>query len=1094
MGLTLFTSLLLSSLLASPPADKAAEAVRIQVTSLPRTSYVSSGEPLPTHLVEKAGDTERYLLGSVRMELRSGKQIFWGEDRTLGFLAGAVKVDAGWVFVATDGSFYSAQRFLGPLKRLGQVERHFFLARCQGRAAAVDEYGGLWTSLGGKAPALVKSLKEKVVLDAAFSSANEGLALVAPGEVLYTSDGGKNWIEVDMSDNGAFAVGLEGGRLALNTLDGLYALTPKGEFEVVATPEAAPVPSLDREKAERTVARRYPETLAWKPALADGRLVETSGREVRFRDAKTGAITGKLPDALPKGSKASCRTAAFRDGVAFLCPSDEAPQLSIWFTKDGSKVSRLADLYGDIQTVVVSEDRQGMAFAGFEGCAPYKPDSLANQLCVLLPGATEATPTGFELGADSDIEGMSGSTVLVYQSSDQEAPAHVLVGAKGSRSAIDLREAGQEEAFTDAHITADGLPYVVVREVIRTRGSKDATVGGVLRVLVSDANGTARIQQVPEGTMDFAFLDKSQALALGGSAADVWWSGDSGKTWRALALPSDGDASTLPGIASGPFAVNAPVPGENQVGPVLRCAGSSLCFAEFTQNRWLIRLQPAPAKVGKEARNPGAAKEAKGEAQPSDIGDAVFVAKKRKSALGEPAATSDLAERSSRWLNLQCEPASADLLSRWSYEPPDASSSVPIQPRPFGAVEAGLEFSVNIQGDPRFRVYWNYARKKLNYSTSSKPSAPPWQDWVKPNVQKWQDKSPATYRMVGGSEGAVWFERCVGETCRLVAAPSDGLPVLLPEWVVAGSPLKMEELSFDTDGTGYLHLSAPKGVARGDLHVLMRVAADGTLAQRRVVLFPPWSAKEVHLSKLGGTYGLLGGTWGAQQPEFLFFALGSEEDSSPDLPQTRQATSCPPKSETGTSYWENSNQLVFQMQLGSTPVEAATDALVQWSLVNGTWCVSTVDLSVHSNLPALMVGSGQKEHMDNPPAPVKREVPELQEEVEEESEEPAAEPPAPKVGEFSGETEQPDTEAPEEAAEDPDDAGDPAEATEALQQKAAGAAFADPAADRQPDRPTDLGIRLYFAAVQGMFTGYLVGGSEPLQLLCTAKPVAVEHK
>ncbi len=1097
MGFSLILGLLLSALLSAPPPTKPNDKVQIRVSGLPLTSYLSGAKAIPAVMVEKSGKTERYVLGSLRLELRD-KTLYWGQDWPLAFLSGGTRVDKGWVFVASDGAFFAADTFLSPLRRLGQIDSRFRLSNSRGRAVAIDENGGLWTTLGGKGPAKVKSLADHNVLEATFSDAKMGFALVAPGRTLYTDNGGKSWVELDLGDNATFAVGLDRGRLMLDTLDGRLVLNEASELVPEPNPEKPESSSLNRARVERSLPKRYPELLAHLPALADGRRVEVAGRHIRFKDPKTAQVVETLKDALPGGSTTPCQATQFRGGIAFLCPSDQAPQLSVWFTSDGKKVSRLVDLYGDVDSVVIAEDGQGLVFRGFEGCLPGTKEGTAEQLCALLPGATEVTPIPYTLPMDADIDGMAGNTVLVYRGNGTgEAAAHVLVNGKSAaHSLVDLREAGREESLTEAHIASDGLVYVLVREVVRTKGEKEPRVGRLLRVLITDAKGAVKILQVPANCMDLAFLNREQALAIGATASDLWWSSDAGKSWQALGLPVDGDASTSfshPWMAS---AVAPMSPPESTFGPMLRCPNPKTCYAEMAQNRWLIQVLPAP--TGKPNKG-----EAVAQVQGIPYEDTLVAAKKRKSALAAPAlATGKPGDVDARWLALTCEPASADLLANWTYEQANPESPVAIQPKPFGGVEAGLEFTVNLQGDPRFRVYWNYARKKHTYSTSSKQSGPPWEDWLKPNIHRWQDKTPATYSILGGSEGALWLERCTQDGCRQLAVPSDGIPAWLPVWKAADRPLPLAELAFDTDGSGYVHLTAPSDlVAAADVHVLMRIAPDGSLAQRRVVLLAKWDLKEVHLGRLDGTYGLLAASWGSSEPGFQFFALGQENDSSPPLPSARVNTSCPPKSETGTSYWERSEYLLFSMNLADSPVSANPGGLVQWSLVGQSWCVSGLELGATASLPASMVISGTKDHMDNPPTPTRQPVeePPVDETEDTDSTAPGVGPFQP--GEFSGETDSSDDPATIAEPLEPADSDDPEETAEETSQDQPvglqdrpGVTFKDPAKEPEQAVPVNLALKLYFAAVQGMFTGYLVGGVEPLQLLCTVKTVTVDHK
>ncbi|GEM_PF-6056576 len=1078
MTYALVLSAIVAAFSAPVGAPKGDKGVAWHVTALPRTGAVEGDALVEAVLVEEEPGVERYVLGSLRLELRNGKALFWGEDRPLGFIAGAVEADGGWHFVSSDGSFMWSKSFLGTLTRTGQVDRVVSVPASLGRAVAVDIAGGLWSAPAGKGPALVSALKGYEVLDAAFASAEVGMAVVAPGRLLFTGDGGASWAEVDLDDNVAMGVSLEKDGLTIDTLDGRLTLDQEGQFVEAGRKVTLGPGKIEREKLERTLWRKFPERLAHLPTLADGTIADISGRTLLLRDPRTGAVSSKVDDMLPQGSSRGCQAIRFRGAVAFLCPSDEAPQASLWVTSDGKKAKRLVDIYGDVETVVVSRDGASLAFRGFNECQQGATGAKADQLCLLLGDEEEVSAAGVSLDKASILD-MYDSKVLLKR----DGQFQVVDGATGGATKLDFSAKGGGGVPVGAGLAFDGTPYVVIEP-----SSGDALV--LDRVVVFDGPGGAgRALLLPAGTTAFTMVTAGRILALGSGAADLWSSNDGGKSWNALAVPVSGDGAMVPAGSGG---LNAALPLSKMlplVRPYVGCITAELCVAEMAQSRWIISGSPLPMAAK--------AKAAPGEA-PKDDSDTVLAASTRKDALKGPAKGVAVVSMGGASAALKCEPADPGEAAGWGFELPDGESQVPYHATPFGPVEAGMEYTVNIQGEPRWRVLWNFARKKHNYSTSSKAVVPLWDDWVKPNVQRWRDRAPAQYRLLGGSEGVVWLERCSQGKCRSMAVPSDGAPSWLPSWEVVETPLELQEVAFDGDGTAYAHLLGSNASWAGRLHLLLRIGKDGAVQQRRGVVLPHQSAERVNLAQDGGMYGLMSGYWQGPEEEFAFYSLGGDSDYSVTLGTNLVADSCPPKSEAGLTMWDSTSELSMQFRLKEVEFQRHGRHTIQWAWSQGGWCIAGVDLAVSGAMPDTLAVNGPKPHLDSAPDAPRRKEREPTFDVETRL-----------LDEDGNEIQAPDGSAGDgQADEQPGDGGDsdqPGDDEESgeddegwedegyVEEEAPAPGgrkitFEDPAAKPAATVELVLGMRLHFASLQGHFTGHAVGGIEPLQLVC--KPSA----
>lgn len=132
------------------------------------------------------GATRRVLLGGRRLESEGGAV----RAAAGGFGAPIVAVwsaDGRWDFAAVNAR-WSSPSFLGPLRLVAEVPSGV-LGRGNGRVVVIRD--GTAEGLG---------LPAGFVLDAAFGDDLRGLALLEPGRLLHTEDGGQRWSSLALDD------------------------------------------------------------------------------------------------------------------------------------------------------------------------------------------------------------------------------------------------------------------------------------------------------------------------------------------------------------------------------------------------------------------------------------------------------------------------------------------------------------------------------------------------------------------------------------------------------------------------------------------------------------------------------------------------------------------------------------------------------------------------------------------------------------------------------------------------------------------------------------------------------------------------------
>lgn len=268
-------------------------------------------------------DAERLLRGAVRVEGDRAASPPWPASP---FVAVARGAGGAWLFAAEDGTLYRAPTFTGALTVTGAIEGRaapavgdvvaFVQPRSNGVLFVVDAQRDAWTSDGASAP---RRLPLERVVGGAFTSAREALAVVEPGALVASRDGGASFQPVALPGGAALSVDVDG--------DGVFVRTTEATLrwrDGALTPAAdAPPPRLrnapdDRASAALARADRggpeVPPRAAALVANPDGTVSVLRESVVVTLDPRTGAERARV--AAPGEDCALVRVA---EGLRAVC-------------------------------------------------------------------------------------------------------------------------------------------------------------------------------------------------------------------------------------------------------------------------------------------------------------------------------------------------------------------------------------------------------------------------------------------------------------------------------------------------------------------------------------------------------------------------------------------------------------------------------------------------------------------------------------------------------------------------------------------------------------------------------------------------------
>jgi hypothetical protein len=170
-------------------------------------------------------DAERLLRGAVRVE---GDRVAAPPWPASPLVAVARAADNLWLFAAEDGTLYRAPTFTGPLAVTGAIEGRaaalvgegvaFLQPRSNGTLFVVDTQRGAWASDATSAP---RRLPLERVVSGAFVTPSEALAVVEPGALRVSRDGGAHFEPVALPTGVALSVDVDGDDVFVRTTDAI---------------------------------------------------------------------------------------------------------------------------------------------------------------------------------------------------------------------------------------------------------------------------------------------------------------------------------------------------------------------------------------------------------------------------------------------------------------------------------------------------------------------------------------------------------------------------------------------------------------------------------------------------------------------------------------------------------------------------------------------------------------------------------------------------------------------------------------------------------------------------------------------------------
>ncbi|MEZ4407914.1 MAG: hypothetical protein R3A52_15780 [Polyangiales bacterium] len=227
-------------------------------------------------------DTTRALHGALRVE---------GERRAVGPwpaapLVAAARVADGWRFVDVTGAVYASTDFTGPLRVVGALPRRATPPRLDHAALStgglfvIDDRRDAWTLSPDGAP---RKLPLARVLDGVFTAPEVAIAVVEPGVLLRSRDGGRSFHPVSLPAGAATGV------TPTRVLSTEGALRFEGDALVRATDEDVATPEAPTPDA--ALPSRADEAVS----TSDGAVARVRGDEVLRVDARDGAVRDRWP-------------------------------------------------------------------------------------------------------------------------------------------------------------------------------------------------------------------------------------------------------------------------------------------------------------------------------------------------------------------------------------------------------------------------------------------------------------------------------------------------------------------------------------------------------------------------------------------------------------------------------------------------------------------------------------------------------------------------------------------------------------------------------------------------------------------------------
>ena len=268
-------------------------------------------------------DASRFFRGAVRVEDGHAAPAPWPAAA----IVSVARVDNGWLFACEDGSLYRSTTFTGRLTSIGGLTSRVAPLEADGAVASVrprsegalfviDAQRDAWAvDASGNA----RKLPLTRVRHGVFASPTEVFAVVEPGALVHSTDGGASFTPVALSQGAALSVLVDDRGVAVRTTEGALrwnngALAPATD---VAAPSVANALDRDQDAVVARAAEGIPD-VPWRPGAVasnpDGTVSMVRNDAAVTVDPATGVERSRV--LLPGED---CVLARARDGLRAVC-------------------------------------------------------------------------------------------------------------------------------------------------------------------------------------------------------------------------------------------------------------------------------------------------------------------------------------------------------------------------------------------------------------------------------------------------------------------------------------------------------------------------------------------------------------------------------------------------------------------------------------------------------------------------------------------------------------------------------------------------------------------------------------------------------
>lgn len=449
-----------------------------------------------------------------------------------------------WLFAAADGSVYAADRFDGPLSVRGAIEgraaplrleerRPVSVGRSEGALLVVDSLRRAWAVDASGPP---RRLPLERVVSGVFASSSDALAIVEPGSLMASRDGGASFSLVAVSEGVPLSLSAGASGVVVRTTARPLAWSRAG-LTVTDAP-AEDETSLD----DLVRAARLRAIDAWPPLPATpeaavegpgGAVAVLRGREVVTFDAHTARERSRV--AAPGEG---CALGRARDGLRAVC-RHEGWAAAAFALRDGA--SAWETLRDELRAEPMGPavfDPSSRAWVVAAPCRQRTSPARRALCSVLDDGRAVEIEAPF---APLPVSAMGGVTLVVDADASEGRSTRAALVRGGALTALTLP------------VTAMGArsSRLVENTLSTWEVAPSGEVTALLRGALTPGGIAWRRAEAPRGARRGVIASDGRAYAFGGDAsvlAEAMFQSD----FRALPPPLRGGAAALALDLEGP--------------------------------------------------------------------------------------------------------------------------------------------------------------------------------------------------------------------------------------------------------------------------------------------------------------------------------------------------------------------------------------------------------------------------------------------------------------------------------------------------------------------------------------------------------------